>query len=309
MTIAWSSSQIPSDRQAGGVEREDRVARDLARQVEHRPAAAADPAHRPAAGVQFFRRRAGRAPRLPSRPMVMPGGWSQTMSARRVAVAADVVDEPPLEREEGVELQRAEQVRAQCPSGRWDFGNRPGVVHRSRARVLEFTRHRRILAPVPPITQSGQGFAGRLFRSPLALALLVVGANAVKPVLIDDTAYLAFARHIAAHPLDPYGFAFFWYDKPEPAFESSRRPSCRTGSRSGCALFGETFRAPQAVALPVRVALRVGGGRSPAEIRARNRSPRSDRALAGRASGCEPDARHPGAGARPGGGGALRSRV
>lgn len=43
--------------------------------------------------------------------------------------------------------------------------------------------------------------------------------NALKPVVVDDTAYLAFARQIAAAPLDPYGFTLFWYTRPGPAFE------------------------------------------------------------------------------------------
>ncbi len=51
------------------------------------------------------------------------------------------------------------------------------------------------------------------------MALVVTLANAVKPVVIDDTAYLAFAAHAAAHPLDPYGFELFWYDAPEPAMD------------------------------------------------------------------------------------------
>lgn len=52
---------------------------------------------------------------------------------------------------------------------------------------------------------------------PVVVALLFTLLNAVKPVLIDDTAYLYFARQIAAKPLDPYGFAIFWWDHPEPA--------------------------------------------------------------------------------------------
>ncbi|HYH65817.1 MAG TPA: hypothetical protein VD866_14055 [Urbifossiella sp.] len=52
---------------------------------------------------------------------------------------------------------------------------------------------------------------------PAVLALVVTLANAAKPVVVDDTAYLAFAAHVAAHPADPYGFDLFWYDAPEPA--------------------------------------------------------------------------------------------
>jgi hypothetical protein len=44
-------------------------------------------------------------------------------------------------------------------------------------------------------------------------------ANAAKPVLVDDTAYLAFARHLAKNPFEPYGFELFWADRPQPAME------------------------------------------------------------------------------------------
>ena len=38
------------------------------------------------------------------------------------------------------------------------------------------------------------------------LACLVTLLNAFKPLTVDDTVYYWYARHIAAHPLDPYGF-------------------------------------------------------------------------------------------------------
>ncbi len=40
----------------------------------------------------------------------------------------------------------------------------------------------------------------------ILLAGLVTLLNAVKPLTIDDPIYLAYARQIAAHPTDPYGF-------------------------------------------------------------------------------------------------------
>jgi hypothetical protein len=58
-----------------------------------------------------------------------------------------------------------------------------------------------------------------LFRRPFVLALVATLANAAKPVAVDDTAYLAFAAHIAAAPTDPYGFDLFWYNEPEPAMD------------------------------------------------------------------------------------------
>src|SRR5262245_56998066 len=49
------------------------------------------------------------------------------------------------------------------------------------------------------------------------LAALATFLNAFKPLHIDDAAYYAYARQFASSPLDPYGFAVFWYQHPEPA--------------------------------------------------------------------------------------------
>jgi hypothetical protein len=49
------------------------------------------------------------------------------------------------------------------------------------------------------------------------LALLFTGLNSLKPLHIDDTAHYYYARQIAVHPLDPYGFEVFWYEQPEAA--------------------------------------------------------------------------------------------
>jgi hypothetical protein len=54
---------------------------------------------------------------------------------------------------------------------------------------------------------------------PVLLAALFTALNAPKPLHIDDTAYEYFARQIAARPLDPYGFAVFWWEQPQPANE------------------------------------------------------------------------------------------
>jgi hypothetical protein len=43
-------------------------------------------------------------------------------------------------------------------------------------------------------------------RALLALAVLFTLLNGLKPLAQDDTVYWHYARHIAAHPLDPYGF-------------------------------------------------------------------------------------------------------
>lgn len=59
--------------------------------------------------------------------------------------------------------------------------------------------------------------SARWLTGPTALAVVVTLANAAKPVAVDDAAYLAFARQVSAHPLDPYGFDIYWYTRPEPA--------------------------------------------------------------------------------------------
>jgi hypothetical protein len=77
------------------------------------------------------------------------------------------------------------------------------------------------------------------FSSPIVLALLLTIANVFKPVLIDDTAYLAFARHIAEHPLDPYGFHLIWYQNEQPAFTLLAPPVMLYWLAPGIRLFGE----------------------------------------------------------------------
>ncbi len=51
----------------------------------------------------------------------------------------------------------------------------------------------------------------------VGVALLFTLLNAPKPLIIDDPAYFYYARHIAEHPTDPYGFEIFWGDLPTPA--------------------------------------------------------------------------------------------
>ena len=69
--------------------------------------------------------------------------------------------------------------------------------------------------------------------------MLVTVANAAKPVTVDDTAYLLFARQIAAHPADPYGFTLFWWSEPEPAMEILLPPVVPYWLALGMKLFGE----------------------------------------------------------------------
>lgn len=68
---------------------------------------------------------------------------------------------------------------------------------------------------------------------------ILCGLNAVKPVHIDDYAYLVQARQIVAHPLDPYGFSIFWVDKPEPASKILSMPLVPYWLAGGMTLFGE----------------------------------------------------------------------
>lgn len=77
------------------------------------------------------------------------------------------------------------------------------------------------------------------FAGPFALALIVTLANAAKPVVVDDTAYLAYARQISEHPLDPYGFTFHWYTFPEPAMHILVPPVLPYWLALGIRLFGE----------------------------------------------------------------------
>ena len=65
---------------------------------------------------------------------------------------------------------------------------------------------------------------GAAFWAVMGVGLAVGLANVAKPVHIDDTLYLAIARHIVAHPLDPYGGTINWQQIPEPAYNVSISP-------------------------------------------------------------------------------------
>ncbi|HZU37426.1 MAG TPA: hypothetical protein VFA18_15990 [Gemmataceae bacterium] len=72
-----------------------------------------------------------------------------------------------------------------------------------------------------------------------ALALLMTVANAFKPLHIDDTAYYAYARQIAEHPLDPYRFTILWYQTWQPAQEVLAPPVLPYWWAMGLRLFGD----------------------------------------------------------------------
>jgi hypothetical protein len=73
----------------------------------------------------------------------------------------------------------------------------------------------------------------------LALALLFTLLNAPKPLHIDDAAYYYYARHIAGHSLDPYGFEVFWYNQPLPANQVLAPPVLPYWWAAAIGLFGE----------------------------------------------------------------------
>lgn len=58
----------------------------------------------------------------------------------------------------------------------------------------------------------------------LGFGLLIGLVNVAKPVHIDDTLYLAVARRIVTHPLDPYGGVLNWQQVPEPTYNVSISP-------------------------------------------------------------------------------------
>lgn len=68
---------------------------------------------------------------------------------------------------------------------------------------------------------------------------MVTLANVAKPVTVDDTAYLLFARHISENPTDPYGFTIFWWAQPDPAMEVLCPPVVPYWLALGVGLFGE----------------------------------------------------------------------
>jgi hypothetical protein len=73
----------------------------------------------------------------------------------------------------------------------------------------------------------------------LLLALVYTLLNAVKPLTIDDTAYHTYAMHVAGKPLDPYGFAIYWWYQPEAANEVLAPPLLFYWCAVALRLFGD----------------------------------------------------------------------
>lgn len=73
----------------------------------------------------------------------------------------------------------------------------------------------------------------------IALALLHIVLNAVKPLTIDDSAFYAFMAQAARNPADPYGFEIFWFHAPMPAYEAFTPPVMIYWWALALRLFGE----------------------------------------------------------------------
>ena len=74
---------------------------------------------------------------------------------------------------------------------------------------------------------------------PALLAVIMTVLNSTKPVVVDDTAYLLFARHLASNPVHPYAFELFWYSTPQPAMEVLLPPVLPYWLAGGISIFGE----------------------------------------------------------------------
>jgi hypothetical protein len=80
-------------------------------------------------------------------------------------------------------------------------------------------------------------------------------ANAPKPLVVDDAAYVYYARQILADPRDPYGFEIHWNDAPQPAFEVVAPPVLPYWLAGSMALFGDEPPSWKLALLPFALAL------------------------------------------------------
>lgn len=79
----------------------------------------------------------------------------------------------------------------------------------------------------------------RFWTGPTGLAVILTVLNAAKPAVVDDTAYLLFAKHLAADPGHPYAFELFWYREPEPAMRILMPPVVPYALVPGYLAFGD----------------------------------------------------------------------
>jgi hypothetical protein len=73
----------------------------------------------------------------------------------------------------------------------------------------------------------------------LILAGVLTGLNALKPLHIDDATYYFYARQIAEHPLDPYGFTLLYWSEPLLALHVLAPPVLPYWWAGAIRLFGE----------------------------------------------------------------------
>jgi hypothetical protein len=74
---------------------------------------------------------------------------------------------------------------------------------------------------------------------PVLAALALTLANVAKPLIVDDAAYVRYARQIAAEPTDPYGFEVLWGAVLEPAFNVVVPPFLPYWLAGAMRLFGD----------------------------------------------------------------------
>jgi len=86
-----------------------------------------------------------------------------------------------------------------------------------------------------------EGSVGRTstLRLPLVLAVTLTVLNAIKPLHVDDATYYQFARQMAAHPLDPYGFQLMYWERMLPANEVLAPPVLPYWWAIAIGLFGQ----------------------------------------------------------------------
>lgn len=73
----------------------------------------------------------------------------------------------------------------------------------------------------------------------LVPATILCLLNIAKPLVVDDTAYHAYAVQIARNLADPYGFTIDWYERPKSAFEVLAPPVLPYWWAMGIRLFGD----------------------------------------------------------------------
>jgi hypothetical protein len=76
-------------------------------------------------------------------------------------------------------------------------------------------------------------------KSVAAPALVAVLLNAFKPIHVDDMEYIVYARQVAKHPLDPYGFSLLYFAQSTPANHMLIPPFQLYWCAVAIALFGE----------------------------------------------------------------------